>query len=45
MLKKFHSFVGNKKIMQTLLESGANINATNLDGDSALIVAAANGMN
>lgn len=35
--------IENKKIVETLIENGANINATNSDGDSALIVAAKNG--
>lgn len=36
---------GLEKIAQILVEKGANVNATNHDGDSALILAAENGEN
>lgn len=32
--------IGNEKIAQILIENGANVNATNDDGDSALNLAA-----
>lgn len=34
---------GLEKIAQILVEKGANVNATNYDSDSALILAAENG--
>lgn len=39
----FNLFAGFENIVQTLIEHGANINATNNDGESALLLAAAKG--
>lgn len=37
--------IGNEKVVETLIQKGANINATNDDGDSALNLAAKNSKN
>lgn len=42
--RKFESiFVGNEKIVKTLIKNGARTNVTDSDGDSALMKVAAQG--
>lgn len=41
--KIFHSFIGNGKIVETLIKHGARVNATDQDGDSALMLVAVSG--
>lgn len=38
-----HSLIGSEKIVQILIESGANVNAVDEDNDSALMRAANKG--